>query len=74
MKLLVDYIDFGDSQAQKPIFQRQPKTLHPRTRMRRPAARRLHPLPGSSVGMQIGDVSQLLVWGDKCRSPLSEEA
>ncbi len=72
MKLLVDYVDFGDLQGQKPIFQAAAQS--PALANNAPA----NGPPSSAItqlkrGMQIGDISQLLGLGRQMSQSTSEE-
>ena len=73
MKLLVDYIDFGDSQAQKPIFQAAAQNLAPANTNAPASGASSSPITRLKRGMQIGDVSQLLGLGRQMSQSTSEE-
>jgi hypothetical protein len=73
MKLLVDYIDFGDSQAQKPIFQAAAQNHAPANTNAPASGASSSPITRLKRGMQIGDVSQLLGLGRQMSQSTSEE-
>ncbi len=72
MKLLADYVDFGDLQAQKPIFQTTAQNAAPANNAP-PNGSPSSPVTQLKRGMQIGEVSQLLGLGRQTLQSTSEE-
>ena len=72
MKLLADYVDFGNLQAEKPIFQATSRPAPPANNA--PAnGTPSSPITQLKRGMQIGEVSQLLGLGRQMSQSTSEE-
>jgi hypothetical protein len=73
MKLLQDYVDFGDLQAEKPIFQATAENLAPANTNAPATGAPSSPITQMKRGMQIGEVSQLLGLGRQLSQSTSEE-
>jgi hypothetical protein len=73
MKLLVDYVDFGDLPAEKPILQATAQNLSSANVSAPPNGSPSSPITQLKRGMQIGEVSQMLGLGRQMSQSTSEE-
>jgi hypothetical protein len=73
MKLLVDYVDFGDLQAEKPILQATAQNASSANTNAPANGAPSSPITQLKRGMQIGEVSQMLGLGRQMSQSTSEE-
>jgi hypothetical protein len=73
MNLLVDYVDFGDLPAEKPILEATAQNPAPANASPAPNGAPSSPITQLKRGMQIGEVSQMLGLGRQMSQTTSEE-